>query len=94
MKPSVVLRKEYKCTERFRKGPLNDGNFIFTTCMRYLKVNIGAGIHLHELAFLRSVGTSAPRYQQTKSINQNERPAANVIAATVASVAAETRGVE
>lgn len=32
----------------------------------------GLGIHLHELACLRSVGTLAFCYKQTKSINQNE----------------------
>lgn len=40
--------------------------------MLYLKVNTGAGMYLHELAYLRSVGTLAFPYKQTKSINQNE----------------------
>lgn len=43
-------------------------------------MNIGAGIHLHALACLKSTGTPASRYKQTKSINQDEGPGAQVIA--------------
>lgn len=51
---------------------LHDGESIFATCLHYLKVNIGACIHLHAFACVKSAGTLTVRYKQTKSINQNE----------------------